>query len=100
MSANWKPRLVKMPVPMILAITMEHAVTKPIVRGGGRAFSERRSAIVVMDGSTIPKLSGRANSFGVAFECMISKFASRPYGRLRRQFVADLNGALGHILKF
>ena len=46
---------------------MEQAVTKPIVRGGVRAFSERRSAMVVMVGSTIPKLSGLANSFGVAF---------------------------------
>jgi hypothetical protein len=41
-----------MPVPMMLAITMEHAVTKPIVRLGPGAFTERGSAIVVMVGPT------------------------------------------------
>src|SRR6516165_9489235 len=34
MSASWKPRLVKIPVPIMLAITMEQAVTKPMVRRG------------------------------------------------------------------
>ena len=72
MSATWKPRLVKMPVPMMLAITIEDAVMKPTVRRGGGDFTEECSAIAVIVESTIPKLSGLANCFGVAFKFMIS----------------------------
>jgi hypothetical protein len=60
-----------MPVPMTFAITIEHAVTKPIVRRRRDALREPTSAIFVIDVSTIPKLSGPANSFGVTFEYMI-----------------------------
>ncbi len=60
-----------MPVPIMLAITMEHAVTKPIVRRGRDTFRERASATLFIVGSTIPKLSGLASSFAVAFECMV-----------------------------
>ena len=42
---------------------MEHAVTKPIVRGGVRAFSERRSAMVVMDGIDNPEIIGTREFF-------------------------------------
>jgi hypothetical protein len=52
---------------------MEDAVTKPTVRRGGGDFTERRSAIVVISGSTIPKLSELANSFGAAFKFMIGE---------------------------
>src|SRR5881398_3863633 len=72
MSASWKPRLVKIPVPMVLAITMEEAVTKPIFRRGRGDFTEWRSPTMVIVESTIPKLSGLANCFGVAFKFMIS----------------------------
>ena len=51
-----------MPVPMMFAMTMEDAVTKPIVRRGRDSFRERTSATFVMAGSTI------------AFECMISEW--------------------------
>src|SRR6266513_675043 len=71
MSASWKPRLVKIPVPMILAITMEEAVTKPIFRRGRGDFTEGRSPTMVIVESTIPKLSGVANCFGVAFKFII-----------------------------
>jgi hypothetical protein len=37
----------------MLAITMEHAVTKPTVRRGGGDFTERRSAMVVIVGLTV-----------------------------------------------
>ena len=57
----------------MLAITMEDAVTKPMVRRGGRDFTGRRSAVAVISESTIPKLSGLANSFGAAFRFMISE---------------------------
>ena len=58
---------------------MEVAVKKPTVRRGGCDFTERRSAIVVISGSTIPKLSGLANSFDVVFKFMIDEraFATR-----------------------
>ena len=58
----------------MLAMTMEHAVTKPIVRRGGDAFRERASAMLVIVGSTIPKFRGLASSFEVAFECMIREW--------------------------
>jgi len=57
-----------------LAITMEHAVTKPIVRRGWDAFRERASAMLAIVGATIPKFRGLASSFGVAFECMIREW--------------------------
>src|SRR4029077_5384189 len=57
-----------MPVPMMLAITMEDAVTKPMVRRGDRDFTGRDSVTVVISRSTIPKLSGVANSFEAALE--------------------------------
>jgi hypothetical protein len=60
-----------MPVPMMLAITMEEAVMKPMVRRGAARFTEGRSAMAVIVESTIPKLSGLANCFGVAFNFMI-----------------------------
>jgi hypothetical protein len=37
-----------MPVPIMLAITMEDAVTNPIVRRGVRDFTERVSVTVVI----------------------------------------------------
>jgi hypothetical protein len=37
-----------MPVPMMFAITMEDAVTNPIVRRGVRDFTKRVSATVVI----------------------------------------------------
>ncbi len=46
-----------MPVPIMLAITMDDAVTKPIVRRGRGDFTEGRSATMVIVESTIPKLS-------------------------------------------
>jgi hypothetical protein len=61
-----------MPVPIMLAITMEDAVTNPIVRRGVRDFAERDSATAVISGSTIPKLAGLANSFDVLFKFIIS----------------------------
>ena len=60
-----------MPVPMMLAITMEDAVKKPIVRRGVADFAKRGSVTVTISGSTIPKFSGLANSFEVAFKFMI-----------------------------
>ena len=55
----------------MLAITMEDAVKKPIVRRGVHDFSERGSVTVIISGSTIPKSSGLANSFEVVFKFMI-----------------------------
>jgi hypothetical protein len=52
---------------MMLAITMEEAVTKPIFRRGRGDFTEGSSPTMVIVESTIPKLSGLANCFGVAF---------------------------------
>src|SRR4051812_212447 len=40
MSATWKPRLVKTPVPIILAMTIPEAVRKPME--GALGFSTRR----------------------------------------------------------
>lgn len=37
-----------MPVPMMLAITIEHAVTKPMVRLGGAGLTETRWVSVVI----------------------------------------------------
>src|SRR5207249_10334241 len=62
-----------MPVPMMLAITMEDAVTNPIVRRGDRDFTGRDSATVVISRSTIRKLSGVANSFEAALESIIGE---------------------------
>src|SRR2546430_16332532 len=62
-----------MPVPMMLAITMEDAVTKPMVRRGDRDFTGRDSATVIISRSTIPKLSGVANSFEEALESIIGE---------------------------
>ena len=62
-----------MPVPMMLAITMEDAVKKPIVRRGVRDFTERCSVTVTISESTIPKFSGLANSFEVLFKFMIGE---------------------------
>ena len=61
-----------MPVPMMLAITMEHAVMKPTVRLGVVGFTETCCAIVVIVGLTVPKLSGRASRFGVVFEFILA----------------------------
>jgi hypothetical protein len=47
---------VKIPVPMMLAITMEQAVKKPMVRRGRGDFTEGRSAIAVMVEPTIAPL--------------------------------------------
>ena len=60
-----------MPVPMMLAITMEHAVMKPTVRLGAADFTGTSCAIVVIVGLTVPKLSRLASSFGVAFEFIL-----------------------------
>jgi len=60
---------------------MEDAVTKLTVRRGGGDFTERRSAIVVISGSTIPKLSGLANSFGAAFRFILAHEVARHAGR-------------------
>src|SRR4026207_144855 len=60
-----------MPVPIMLATTIQNAVKKPIVRRGVRDFIERGSVTVAISGSTIPKLSGLANSFEVVFKFMI-----------------------------
>src|SRR5204862_6327108 len=73
MSTSRKPRLVKMPVPIMLAITMEDAVTNPMVRCGIRDFAERVSVTVVISASTIPRLAGIANSFEVLFKFMIGE---------------------------
>src|SRR5438128_1704967 len=50
-SGNWNPRPVKTPVPMMLAITIPHAVTKPMVRGGAGVFTDGRSATLLIAGS-------------------------------------------------
>ena len=50
-----------MPVPMMLAITMEHAVTKPIVRAGAGILTRRFSTVLVMLEST------------VAFQCIFNE---------------------------
>lgn len=60
-----------MPVPIMLAITIQNAVKKPIVRRGVRGFTKRGSVTVTISESTIPKFSGLANSFEVAFKFMI-----------------------------
>src|SRR5207248_11733075 len=62
-----------MPVPIMLAITMEDAVTNPIVRRGDRDITRRGSATVGLSRSTIPKLSGLANSFEAALESIIGE---------------------------
>ena len=62
-----------MPVPIMLAITMEDAVTNPMVRRGDRDFTGRDSVTVVISSSTIPKLSGVANSFEAALESIIGE---------------------------
>ena len=60
-----------MPVPMMLAITMEHAVMKPTVRLGPADFTDTACAMVVIVRLTVPKLSRPASSFGVAFELIL-----------------------------
>src|SRR5436853_2435204 len=62
-----------MPVPIMLAITMEDAVTNPIVRRGDRDITRRGSATVGIFRSTILKLSGLANSFEAALESIIGE---------------------------
>jgi hypothetical protein len=52
---------------------MEDAVTKPMVRRGDADFAGRRSAVAVISGSTIPKLSGVANSSEAALESIIGE---------------------------
>jgi hypothetical protein len=54
----------------MLAITMEQAVTKPMVRRGPGDFTEGRSATAVIVESTISKLSAVTNCFGVMFKLM------------------------------
>jgi hypothetical protein len=62
-----------------LAITMEEAVTKPIVRRGRGDFTEGRSATALIVESTIPKLLELANCFGIVFKFIIKP---APGGRL------------------
>jgi hypothetical protein len=48
---------VKIPVPMMLAITIEHAVTKPMVRLGGAELTEARWVSVVIRREFVFKFS-------------------------------------------
>jgi hypothetical protein len=59
-----------MPVPMMLAITMEHAVRKPTLRGDVPHSALECSATVFIAVSTIAKLAGPANGLGVTLELM------------------------------
>jgi hypothetical protein len=50
---SWNPRLVKTPVPMMLATTMALAVTKPIGRTSGGAAILARGAVSPNTSGTI-----------------------------------------------
>src|SRR5438552_10303374 len=59
-----------MPVPMMLAMTMEHAVRKPTLRGDVPHSVLECSATVFIALSTVRKSAGRANGLGVTLEFM------------------------------
>jgi hypothetical protein len=59
-----------MPVPMMLAMTIEHAVTNPTRRAGGGCFTVDCSARILIGVSTIAKSARCANCFECTFEFM------------------------------
>src|SRR5438034_9084718 len=59
-----------MPVPMMLAITMEHAVRKPTLGGDVPHSVLECSATVFIAVSTIAELAGAANGLEVTLEFM------------------------------
>src|SRR4026207_1931546 len=64
-SFNWSPRLVKMPVPMMLEITIEHAVRKPMLRLGGADLAAAGWVSVVIRRESIQlSYSGRPDIQG------------------------------------